>query len=76
MGVSFYYLFIHCYNNEHICVIILFDFYEAVLVSYPLDFQNFSLVGRPQTMDDGSTATMYQYNATLPNNALVSVSFS
>lgn len=36
--------------------------------------QNFTLTGQAQNMSDGSVATAYEYNATLPNNALIFVS--
>lgn len=49
-------------------------FRVAVVISYPLAMQNFTLDGRPRTMDDGSSAMGYQYNATLPNGALIRVS--
>lgn len=45
-----------------------------MIVSYPLEMQNFTLEGHPQNMEDGTVATYYEYNATLPNEAIVTVS--
>jgi hypothetical protein len=45
----------------------------TVVVSYPLNIQNYTLVGFPQTQMDGTVAMSYTYNATLPNFSNISI---
>jgi len=46
---------------------------NEILVSYPLEIQNYTLEGNPVTMPDGSHAMSFSYNTVLPNDANVTI---
>lgn len=57
-------------------VSLLFEFFFTcieILVSYPLNLQNFVLTGSKSVLPDGNVVESYYYNVTLPNTANISI---